>query len=73
MFVKFVETSKAYDKDRPGAQEQAKYRYKCMRQRQRASKQMHADVNIRIADMKDEHKENLRAQGANQLHGCLSS
>jgi hypothetical protein len=61
MFVKFVETSKDLDKDRPGAEAQAKYRCKCYRARMRITKKLAEEVTATLRGMNAAELELARA------------
>ena len=61
MFVKFVETSKEFDKAKPGAEAEAKHRAKCYRAKLRTTKRLRAEVEATLAGMNAADAEVARA------------
>jgi hypothetical protein len=61
MFVKFVETSKEFDKERPGAEAQAKQRAKSYRATMRMTKRLEAEVTATLRGMTPAETEVVRA------------
>ena len=64
MFVKFVETSKEFDKAKPGAEAEAKHRAKCYRAKLRTTKRLRAEVEATLAGMNAADAEVARAAAA---------
>ena len=61
MFVKFVETSKEFDKAKPGAEAQAKHRAKCYWAKMRTTKRLAAEVKATLSGMTAAESEVARA------------
>jgi hypothetical protein len=61
MFVKFVETSKEFDKEKPGAEARAKQRAKCYRAKMRITKRLAAEVTATLRGMTPAETEVIRA------------
>ena len=51
MLVKFVETSKDFDKEKPGAEARAKQRAKCYRAKMRITKRLAVEVTATLRGM----------------------
>ena len=70
-FYNFMQSSKAYDKDRPGAEAYAKHRARCHWMRTRLKREGQVALQAAVDQKKEDQKEELQKQGANELCGYL--